>query len=358
MSKILYAASTMSHINNFHTAYIKALRRDGHEVKVMARGDDADFNIPFVKKMLSHGNTVCRREIRRIVEREGFDAIVLNTALAAFHIRLALPKKNRPKVINISHGYLFGEKTRSLKEKILLWCEKHLAPKTDTVLVMNEEDLRIAKANRLSINPPVMTLGMGARVPDSSPDREEIRRGMLSEGAYVITFVGELSGRKNQHLLISALPELKLHIPNAVLWLIGEGDKKAELIELADRLGMGDFVIFAGKRSNPCDFIRSSDLYVSASRIEGMPFNIMEALGAGATVLCSDIKGHRDLIEDGTTGFLFESDNAEDFVRRAAEIYRTGASADADAVAAVYEKYSFENVFDKTYAAIKEAIEI
>lgn len=358
MSKILYAASTMSHINNFHTAYIDALRRDGHEVKVMARGDGADFDIPFVKKMLSHKNTSCRREIRRIIEREKFDAVVLNTALAAFHIRLAMPKKNRPKVVNISHGYLFGEKTSSLKEKILLACEKYLAPRTDSVIVMNDEDMRIARDNRLSKNPPLMILGMGATTPPSVSTREEIRRELLSEDAYVMTFVGELSDRKNQRLLISALPELKLHIPSAVLWLVGDGDKKGELIELADKLGMHDSVVFTGKRSNPCDFIRAADLYVSASKIEGMPFNLIEALGAGATILCSDIKGHRDLIEDGKTGFLFKSEDVRDFVLQAAEKFDTGATPDASAVNSVYEKYSFDNVFEKTYSVIREALNI
>ena len=357
MSKILYAASNMSHINNFHTAYINALRRDGHDVKVMAKGDGADFDIPFVKKMFSRGNTACRREIKRIVAREKFDVIILNTALAAFHIRFALPKKNRPKVINISHGYLFDEKTPSLKEKLLLFCEKLLVRKTDTVMVMNEEDVRIVRDNHLAKNPPVMTLGMGATTPDAVASRDEVRREMMSNDAYVISFVGELSDRKNQRMLIASLPEIKMHIPNAMLWLIGEGDKKGELIALADRLGMRDSVIFAGRRSNPCDFIRASDLYVSASKIEGMPFNLIEALGTGATILCSDIKGHRDLIEDGVTGFLFPSNDSRAFIDRTVEIYRTGARPNADAVLAKYEEFSFNNVFDKTYSAIKEAVE-
>ena len=96
MSKILYTASTMSHINNFHIDYIEALRKEGHTVLVMARGEGADFDIPFEKKIFSRKNTECRRNIRKILIREKFDAIILNTTLAAFHIRLACPKKNRP----------------------------------------------------------------------------------------------------------------------------------------------------------------------------------------------------------------------------------------------------------------------
>ena len=83
--KILYAASTMSHISNFHTDYIKALRDMGHTVSVMASGEGADFDIPFEKKLISFKNLINRRKIRKILKREGFDTLVLNTSLAAYH---------------------------------------------------------------------------------------------------------------------------------------------------------------------------------------------------------------------------------------------------------------------------------
>ena len=59
--KILYAASNMTHINNFHLDYIKALREEGYDVTVMARGEGADIDMPFEKKLFSPKNTACRR---------------------------------------------------------------------------------------------------------------------------------------------------------------------------------------------------------------------------------------------------------------------------------------------------------
>ena len=357
MSKILYAAGTMEHIKSFHLPYLEALRADGHEVFVMAKGKDADFDIGFVKKMLSVKNISCRREIRKILKKEKFDAIILNTTLAAFHIRLCLSKKRRPKVINIVHGYMFPKTLRNLKDRIFLFCERLLRKKTDAILVMNSEDYSIATENKLCIGDVKMTLGMGAKVHDTVVPPETIYKYTGCEGKYVLCFVGELYKAKNQRMLICALPEIKLSIPNAVLWLIGEGGDRVELLSLAEELNLSNSVFFMGKQKNPCDYIRASNLYVSASEKEGLPFNIMESLGCGMVTLASDIKGHRDLIEDGVSGFLYSSGNITEYVEKVKAIHGGELSLNREDIISRYELYSRDNVFEKTYSAIKELVE-
>ena len=129
MKKILYAAGTVGHINNFHLPYIERLREDGHEVTVMARGKGADIDMPFEKKMLSPRNLVCALKIRGILKREKFDTVILNTTLAAFDVRFLMPRHKRPKVINFVHGYMFSKEPKSIKGKMFLLCEKLLSKK-------------------------------------------------------------------------------------------------------------------------------------------------------------------------------------------------------------------------------------
>ena len=356
MAKILYAAGTMDHIKSFHLPYIEALRSEGNEVLVMAKGKDADFDIGFVKKMLSTKNIGCRRKIRKILRREHFDAIILNTTLAAFHIRLCLPRKHRPKVINLVHGYMFPESLRNTKDRIFLACEKLLRKKTDSIMVMNSEDYSIATKNKLCLGEVRMTLGMGASVVDTVVNSDTIRKYTESEGKYVLCFVGELYRAKNQRMLICALPEIQIDIPNAVLWLVGEGNDRQELMSLAEQLNLTGSVYFTGKQKRPCDYIRASDLYVSASEKEGLPFNIMEALGCAKTVLASDIKGHRDLIEDGKSGFLYSPSNITEFVDKVKRIYSGELSVNTEDLIERYNTYSYDNVFEKTYGTMKELL--
>lgn len=343
MSKILYVASNMTHINNFHLEYIASLRSLGHTVSVMARGDGADYDIPFEKKLFSSKNTECRRKIKRIISEGCFDAIILNTTLAAFHVRFALPRKNRPRVINIVHGYLFSENTGFIKRSLLLFCEKLVASKTDALILMNAEDEAIAKKHRLCRDGISMIDGLGVSVREVMTPPETIKAS-YGEGKYAMLFVGELSDRKNQEFLIRALPNIKEHIPNAVLWLVGDGAERAKLNSVARECGVEESVVLFGKRSDACDFMRAADLYVSAARIEGLPFNIVEALGCGRYVVASCIKGHRDVINSTRVGLLY-SEGAEDtFVKAVLLSYKERRDGNADSYAR-YEFYEKTRVF-------------
>ncbi len=357
MSKILYTASTISHINNFHRPYIDALRSEGHTVLVMANGEGADFNIPFEKKILSSKNKLCRKHIRAILLKEDFDAIILNTTLAAFHIRLAIPKKSRARVVNVVHGYLFSRHTSLLKRKIFLLCERLLAKKTDSVIVMNGEDFDVALKNKLSLGKVYMSRGMGAPRRPALPESVKAER-ERGGSEYVISFVGELSQRKNQAFLISSLPHIRNIAGDVSLWLIGDGGERENLERLALSLGVAEKVRFFGRVPNPCDFIAASDLYVSASVIEGMPFNILEALSVGASLVISNVKGHRDVVTSGENGILYTFGDREEFVKSVCSCLLGKTVLDAEKISSAYEKYSFDSVFSETLNLIKESIGI
>ncbi len=354
--RILYVASTQSHINNFHTDYIKALEKDGHEVTVMANGEGADIEIPFEKKFFSKKNTEARRIIRRAVKGGAFDVILLNTTLAAFHVRWAIKGKGRPRVVNLAHGYLFSGDVGFAKKKLLSFLEKAVAHKTDAVIVMNDEDKKIAAERALA--PEIYFVrGMGVPLRKFEKAPEQIRAEIGAEDKFLMCFVGELSGRKNQEFLINGLKKIKENIDNAALVLVGEGDERKNLETLAKDLGLEDSVIFAGRRTNPLDFMRASDVYVSASKIEGLPFNIVEALASGCQIVASDVKGHTDVLA-GNIGLLYPKGSLDGFAASVVSVYSGSFKASDEALWERYELYSKNTVFEETLAVMKEAMKL
>lgn len=355
--KILYAASTYSHISNFHLKYIDALRNAGYIVKVMANGEEADYNIPFEKKLFSPINTACRRDISRIMQTEKFDAVILNTSLAAFHVRLAIPRGINTRVINIVHGYLFSEAIGFLKRRLLIFCEKLMAKRTDAILVMNSDDMKATAKYKLTDGDIYMTRGMGAEIRGAMTPPEKIVSDFRLEGKYVIAFVGELSERKNQEFLIKAHAEIKKRIPEAVLMLVGDGGAREYYESIIDEYDLAESVILTGHRDDACDIMRICHLYVSASKIEGMPFNVIEAFGLGKTVLASRVKGHIDLIEERKSGFLFNLGNTEEYIDKVCLIHSGVMHLDSDDILERYRHYSRDAVFPETFEIMKRAIE-
>lgn len=324
--KILVVASTMVHIKNFHMPYIEEFRNLGHDVRVLASGNEADFNIPFKKKALCFKNLLLASKIKKILKKEQFDVIYLHTTLGAFYTRLALKGiKERPYVINTVHGYLFSKYEKGIKSNIYLKCEKILKEQTDDIVVMNDEDFQIATENSLCKNKVYKINGMGITLKTKEPLKN-------NDGLLNLTFVGEISKRKNQALLVKALTRL----PNAMLTLVGDGKERAKIEALAKKLNVEDRLVITGFTKNVARYLSKTDIYVSASKIEGLPFNIMEAMGQGLPIVASKIKGHTDLL---STALLFECDDINSFVDAIKNTKIEQKSYDI-------EKYKLENVLN------------
>ena len=140
--KVLFTASTFSHIRSFHLPYLAWFRDRGWEVHAACGGEQAHIPqadrviaLPFEKRMASPKNFRAAAILRHLIRREGYALISTHTSLAAFFTRLAVKgMRDRPKVADIVHGYLFDDDTPALKRGLLLAAERLTAPETDLLL--------------------------------------------------------------------------------------------------------------------------------------------------------------------------------------------------------------------------------
>lgn len=317
--KVLFTASTFSHILNFHLPYLRYFQARGWTVHVACGGPPAP--IPFAgealalsleKSMYSPRNFQAAARLRKKIADEGYGLIVTHTSLAAFFTRLALTGvQRRPPVANMVHGYLFDGDTPALKRALLLTAERWMAPKTDLVLTMNRWDYETARHYRLG-KKVAWVPGAGVdftRLDHRGEDSGERLRAQwgIPRSAFVLFYAAEFSRRKSQAVLIRAMERLP---EDVVLVLAGEGATLRECREQAGRLGPGR-IVFPGYVRDPGAWYAAADAAVSASRMEGLPFNVMEAMYCGLPVAASAVKGHTDLIRDGETGLLYPYGDAD-----------------------------------------------
>lgn len=322
--KVLFTASTGSHIMNFHIPYLKHFSECGWVVHVAAQTSvkaipyaDKVFPVPFRKSMLSAQNLKATSLLRRAVKEENYSLIITHTSLAAFFTRFALKGlAGRPPVVNVVHGYLFDEGSSPMRKRLFLGAEQLAAPETDLLLTMNKYDFELA--NQYHLGKKIVHIpGMGvdfSRLDSylstvNKDMRVRLRRGYgIPPEAFVIVYAAEFSKRKSQSVLIHAMQMLP---ERAVLVLAGEGTLRPECETLAKKLGVSHRILFPGHVKDMGVLYGMADVAAASSRSEGLPFNVMEAMYAGLPVVASDVKGHVDLIQDGVNGLIYPYGNVE-----------------------------------------------
>jgi PEP-CTERM/exosortase A-associated glycosyltransferase len=133
----------------------------------------------------------------------------------------------------------------------------------------------------------------------------------------VVGFIGSFYAYEGLDLLLDALSLLSSNLPNVRVLLVGGGPQEAALREQADRLSLGDKVIFVGRVPHD-EVVHYYDLIdVLAYPRRSMrltelvtPLKPLEAMAQGRLLVASNVGGHRELIRDGETGLLFEAGSA------------------------------------------------
>jgi len=166
----------------------------------------------------------------------------------------------------------------------------------------------------------------------ASPD-PALRERLGLDGATVVGFAGSFYAYEGLHLLVEAINRLASRRPDLRALLVGGGPQEAALKSLVASRGLGDRVIFTGRVPHD-DVSRYYDLIdvLAYPRLKirltdlVTPLKPLEAMAQGRIVIASDVGGHRELIQDQQTGFLFA---AGDVDALAGAIDRTVSQRDA-----------------------------
>lgn len=321
--KVLYTASVLSHICQFHLPVMEMLQEEGHIVHVAARDNLAEKNglqlkytdkywdIPIQRSPKDKRNIEAYKQLKNILNRENYDVVICNTPVAGVLTRMAAreARKKGTKVVYMAHGFHFY--TGAPKKYWLIYpIEKYFANKdTDLLITINKEDYRRAK-NKFRCQ-VAHIYGVGVRSERYHPATIEEQNGMrikegLSEKDFVIICSKELMFDNNQKTLLKAIAIIKEQVPDLKVLLAGNGPDDKMLKDLTNELGLNDIVRFLGYRTDLERVVPMANLVVSCSYREGMPLNIIEAMLCARPIIASHNRGHNELIEEGVTGYLYD----------------------------------------------------
>lgn len=116
--------------------------------------------------------------------------------------------------------------------------------------------------------------------------------------------VGRLMAQKSFETSIKACSLLKKHGENIRWYVLGEGDQRAKLEALIDKLGLKNVFILCGAVDNPYPYFKNADIYVHCSKFEGKSIAVQEAQVLGKPIIVSDCSGNREQVISGVDGMI------------------------------------------------------
>lgn len=325
MKKILYISTLSRTINSFLVPHIEKLIKAGNIVdcacsvdiegdKVLTDKGVKFFDIPFTRNPFHPINFKAFKELIKIQIENNYDIIHVHTPIAALYGRLLKVKFPKLKTIYTVHGFHFYNGAPIVNWSIYYPIEKIMANFTDSIITMNSEDYE--RARKFKIKETHKVNGVGVDLTAYNLDlfnKNEIRKKLnLNKDEFVIIMIAELNKNKNHEQMIDAIDILKGRGIDINVICAGDGPLLKNLKKKVVERKLEKNIKFLGNRNDINELIIACDIGILMSYREGLPRNIMELMACKKPVIGTNIRGIRDLIDNGVNGFLVNVNDSSD----------------------------------------------
>ena len=216
---------------------------------------------------------------------------------------------------------------------------------------------------RRGISPDLIDVcynGIEMQPTPTASDRAAARQGLGMEAeAVVIGTTPRLLRNKGHRFLLDAVPVLRERIPQLHVLIMGDGPARQELERQAQQLKIDQCITFTGHLRDVRPMLAALDVFVLPSLREGMPFSVLEAMGAGLPVVATTVGGVPEVVDEGETGLLVPPRNASALTQATLALLndadrrtRMGAAA----LRKVHSQFTMDRMIENTEKALLAAI--
>jgi len=220
--------------------------------------------------------------IRDIIHKSTFDIIHAHSSKAGFLGRLAAGSHHKSTFIYTPHCIAPHAALPHRQRRAARLAEMLLSPLTSRYIAVSQPEKRFLQYSGIARRRPVHLVYNGI---DTS---SEVERAPRPSSTFHIGCIGRLSPQKNQEFAIYLLRELLRHDSRPTqLHLVGDGEDRAVLEQLARRWKVDEAIIWHGDVADPTALYAQCDAIIQPSRWEGCPYSVLEAMASARPILAS-----------------------------------------------------------------------
>lgn len=249
----------------------------------------------------------------KLFKEENPEIVHVHTPIAAVLGRIAGKLAKVPIIVYTAHGFYFHENMSSLKYKVFLNIEKFMGRYLcDYIFTQSEEDLNTAIEHKFKSKDQMKAIGNGVDVNfrfnpnniDHIKQNSLYKKLDISEDEIIVTFVGRLVEEKGILDLLESYNYINNKVKFIIVGDVFQGDRDTKTNNVIDSYRNNNQIKFIGKIPNVEDILSITDIFCLPSYREGMPRSIIEAMSMNCAVIATNIRGSREEVIDGETGFL------------------------------------------------------
>lgn len=214
--------------------------------------------------------------------------------------------RTKTRLVLVEHNTISAHKSKVRTFKFVNYLMKFLYPKAEFIVSVSEaasrdlaRHLGFSHREVKTIYNPIVddNLLIKANSPFNHP-------WFQTGSPPVFLAAGRLIELKDFPTLIKAFAQLRKS-KNARLLILGEGELREELENLAESLGVAEDILLAGFVDNPYAYMSRAAAFVLSSRSEGLPNVLIEAMACGCSIISTDcFSGPREILDSGRYGIL------------------------------------------------------
>jgi glycosyltransferase involved in cell wall biosynthesis len=208
------------------------------------------------------------------------------------------------------HGWSFHPDQNFLTRSLRVMGEKYLTSRTDLNISVSASNKQSGKRYIKGFESVVVTNGIDQQKFDPRRQYKDIRKEFgIAADKIIILFLARFTSHKQPLALIEAFSKVTTGNPHLHLLMVGDGDQKAEAIELINKHNLNDSITLVPFRLDVPDIIAAADIYVLPSLWEGLPIGLLEAMAMGKAVIGSKVDGTSEVINDFENGIFVDPKN-------------------------------------------------
>ena len=245
------------------------------------------------------------------------------------------------KVVHTFHG-IHIQQYNSVQSKFYIYFERLMNFLTDQLINVSIGEQKICQSYKLFNKKKSRIIYNGIHpVAHPSKSKTELRHSLsLPKDKFLIISILRFNYQKNLPLIINLADRLKENMRFYFL-IIGDGEQREEVESVILQKKLSNINLL-GFKKNVTEYLFASDIFLSTSLWEGLPYSLIEATACGLPIIASDVTGNNEVVSENENGFLFPLNDPDLAVKK---ILQLESSIDLQKIMSKHSLKIFENKF-------------